>query len=294
MIRNANLYEPKEETRGRKPAMSPHLIKRVVRLAKQEPFKSAVQLKSELDVSASVETVRRRLREDHLNARRPRKVPLLRSCHVAKRLLFARNHVDWPVQKWRNVLWTDESKIVLFGGVGSRCYVRRPPNKEFNPAYTTKTVKHGGCSIMVWGCFSYHGVGPIYWIKSILDQHLYVKIMEEVMLPFASEEMPLRWVFQQDNDPKHTSKTAKRWFEEKQISVMEWPPQSPDLNPLENLWADVKKGVSEQQPSNINDLWSTIQRCWSAIPLQRYQSLVNSMPRRCKAVISNKGYATKY
>ena len=65
---------------------------------------------------------------------------------------------------------------------------------------------------MIWARFSYYGVGPIHWIKTIMDQHVYIDILQNVMLPYAEHEMPFIWVFQQDNDPKHTSKKTKKWF----------------------------------------------------------------------------------
>lgn len=213
MICNALKYKSQPETRGRRPAMTAKLIKRVVRFSKNNPFAPATKIKSELELEASVETIRRRLREHNLAAHSPRKVPLLTKRHVAQRLKFANEHFDWPTEKWRNILWTDESKIVLYGARGSRQYVRRPANSEYNPKYTTKTIKHGGSSIMIWACFSFYGVGPIYWIKETMDRTVYVRIMEEIMLPYAREEMPLLWVFQQDNDPKHTSKLAQQWFQ---------------------------------------------------------------------------------
>ena len=79
---------------------------------------------------------------------------------------------------------------------------------EQRPMYRKKMVKHRGSSIVIWACFSYYGVGSIHWIKTIMDQHVYVDILQNVMLPYAEDEMPFIWVFQPDNEPKHTSKKS--------------------------------------------------------------------------------------
>ena len=294
MICNALKWKAKPESRGRKRKTTIRMDRTIARMAKTRPMISSREIRDELRLPVSTVTIRRRLCEANLSARSPRKVPLLKKRHVMKRIQFAKDHIDWPKEKWRNILWTDESKIVLFGSKGRRQFVRRPPNTEFKPQYTLKTVKHGGASIMTWGCFSYRGVGPIYRIPGIMDQFAYIKILEEVMLPYAEEEMPLKWVFQQDNDPKHTSKRAASWFQTNKIKVMEWPAQSPDLNPIENLWCDIKNAVSEAKPRNAEELWKVVKSSWDGIPVSRCQKLVDSMQHRCEAVLKNGGYATKY
>ena len=147
---------------------------------------------------------------------------------------------------------------------------------------------------MIWACFSYYGVGPIHWIKTIMDQHVYVDILQNVMLPYAEDEMPCIWVFQQDNDPQHTSKNATNWFADNIIDSMEWPQQSPELNPIENLCPDVKKAVQTCNPTSNETLWMAVKESWERIPIIRCQDLVTSMSRRCAAVIPNKEYSAKY
>ena len=88
-------------------------------------------------------------------------------------------------------MWTDESKIALFGSRGHRQFVRWPPNTELKPQCTVKTVKHGGACIMIWGSFSYYGVTYLSHTR-ITDQSEYIKILEDVMLPYAEKEMVLK------------------------------------------------------------------------------------------------------
>lgn len=297
MVQNALKMQKTVENRGPKRKTTSQTDRRIGHVSKCDPFKSSTTIKQELQLAISTRTIRRRLQEQSLHGRVARKVPLLSAKNIRNRIDFAKQHLDWAgsngIKKWRNILWSDETKMNLFGSDG-RTYVRRPPGREFLPAYTKKTVKHGGGCIMLWGCFSWYGVGPIYWIKQIMDQHEYTNILETVMHTYAEENMPLKWVFQQDNDPKHTSRKAKQFFVNNSIHVLPWPSQSPDLNPIENLWKDLKTAVSAYKTKNKQELWEAVQKEWAAIPVERCQRLVESMPRRCSAVMKSKGCATKY
>ena len=103
--------------------------------------------------------------------------------------------------------------------------------------------------------------------------------------------MPLEWVYMQGNYPKHTSRRVKIWFMEDRVVVMDRPAQSLDLNPIENLWTDVKEAVYNEKPKNQQELWNIVQKAWKNIPLKSCQNLINSMPFRCTAVMKNQGHA---
>ncbi|CDQ71494.1 unnamed protein product [Oncorhynchus mykiss] len=145
---------------------------------------------------------------------------------VHARLKFSNEHLNDSEDNWVKVLWSDETKMELFGINSTRRVWRR------NAAYTIPTVKHGGGNIMPWGCFSAKGTGQLHRIKGTM----YRQILGENILPSARAlKMGRGWVFQHNNDPKHTAKATKEWLKKKHIKVLEWPSQSPDLNPIENL-----------------------------------------------------------
>lgn len=113
------------------------------------------------------------------------------------------------VEDWKNIAFSDESKFNLFGIDGKK-YVRRSVGERNNVKYQIPTVKHGGGDLMVWGIFSAQGVGPLVEIKGIMDSVMYRDILKKNLLQYAERRMPENWVFQHDNDPKHTSKLVTR------------------------------------------------------------------------------------
>ena len=121
-----------------------------------------------------------------------------------------------------------------------------------------------------------------------MNAEFYVTILEE-QLPEVREMLGNNWRFQQDNDPKHTSRLAKNFLQENVPVVMDWPSNSPDLNPIENLWALVKRNVEKRKPKNLDDLGEFMVEEWEKIPDEIINNLVRSMKRRCEEIIRTKG-----
>ena len=155
------------------------------------------------------------------------------------------------------------------------------------------TVKHQK-SINVWGCFSWNGVGDLHRVKGILTGTEYRKILIHHMVPSANRLNPEGFIFQQDNDPKHTSNVVKKYLQNKKIEVMNWPAQSPDLNPIENLWGQLNRLTQDRNPQNEDELLEIIKHAWHSMSDEYLHNLVESMPGRCKVVNQSKGWPTKY
>ncbi len=138
---------------------------------------------------------------------------------------------------------------------------------------------------MLWGCFYAKGPGRLICVKERMNGAMHHPSARAL-------KMKRGWVFQHDNDPKHTARATKEWLRKKHFKVLEWPSQSPDLNPIENLWRELKVRVAQRQPQNITALEEICMEEWAKIPATVCENLVKTYRKRLTSVIANKGYIT--
>ena len=161
---------------------------------------------------------------------------------------------------------------------------------------------------MVWGCFSRYGVGDLFLVEGTMEQKKYLHVLEEHMLPLAHRLIGDNFIFQQDNAPCHKAKLVLEWFADPTPSslkemgidwsfdVLQWPPQSPDLNPIENMWNAIEEDLKTRrvQPSSKNDLFQEAKHSWEILSSEYIANLSDSMINRCKDLVKAKGYHIDY
>ena len=151
---------------------------------------------------------------------------------------------------------------------------------------------------MLWGCMTHYGVGDASWVPGKINSEDYLEVLHDYVL--ASRDWfdmdPETFIFQQDNAGIHTAHIINDFFEEYNITVLDWPACSPDLNPIEHLWSYLKRELQsyETSPNNLDELWDQVQEVWAKIPIKYIQKLYESMPKRMSDVCQAKGGHTKY
>ncbi|GFW28309.1 transposable element Tcb1 transposase [Trichonephila clavipes] len=150
---------------------------------------------------------------------------------------------------------------------------------------------------MVWGFFSWSGLGPLVPMIGNMNSEMYVDILDNAALSTLWHyfgEGP--FLFQQDNCSIHTSRFAHAWFDEMSVQKLEWPSKSPDLNPTEHLWDELDRRLRSQpnRPSSLQAHTSAVMDAWKAVPMVTYQKLVESLPKCVQAVIHAKRGPTSY
>ena len=217
---------------------------------------------------------------------------------IKKRVEFAREMLSLGPDYLRRVIWSDETTV------------RKCPKDKEKKIWTHKSVEKkdlpvnpqihsGGFSVMFWGCFSFYGLGPLVALDDSMNASRYVDLLKETVIDeikAAAELSGEEMILMQDNAPCHKARQLTAFLAESNVKLLPWPAQSPDLNPIENLWAIVKRrrdfkfGVAGSRAELIEQVFSI----WNEIDLELCQKLASSVPNRLKECISLNGKVTKY
>lgn len=267
------------------------------RISVLDPKKTSSDIKRDIlshgvDVDAS--TVRRRLLECGRRARRPVKKQLLTPLMMKKRLSWAKKYKDWTVEQWSKVFFSDETHFEVHGHRSK--FVRRSPGEPLRPGHIQQAPKHPP-KVMFWGCFTAFGPETLHPIDGMMNSTKYIDVLKRFLIPMARRRFPDGDVqFQQDLAPCHNSKLTKTFFINEKLTVMDWPGNSPDLNPIENLWGILKARICNLNCTTKIKMIESVIRLWFHDPEVKdmCKKLVHSMCKRVKDVIKAKGGHISY
>lgn len=253
---------------------------------------SSRKIREKSGVNVSLSTVQRVIKNaEHLQRKKLKKKPPLNAQRKQMRMEFARTHMSWTTQ-WHYVAFSDEKKFNLEGPDGYNYYFHDLRKDE----HTLDRLHSREGGVMVWGAITYYGTCELQFLTSRMNAENYKNVLQIAFPHLQNLFGNLNWHFQHDNAPIHTARTVKSWIQSQEVEILEWPPYSPDLNIIENVWGWLARKVYEsgKQYKTKYELIEGIKEAWSTISLNYINQLYQSIPCRVFEVISKNGGSTHY
>ena len=282
---------------GRPRATSPDTEHAIELTARIDVFTTPRQVKRKLMLDVSPRTVDRVLQRAGLFGRVARCKRDYSPVEVRKRLSFANGYGGHDADWWERVLFSDE-KCFYGKGFCGQTWVRRPKGAALKPEYCVHKAAHP-VKVNVWACFGAGGQGYTYIFNGIMDAQLMRRIVRDnvkasAQLLWDIDAHPGMWYLLHDNDKKFNSNIVTEYLHENGISKIDFPPYSPDLNPIENLWATMQRAVEKHACETMEALQDAVAEEWGKLDKRHMRNLARSMPERCAAVIAAAGWHTDY
>jgi hypothetical protein len=199
------------------------------------------------------------------------------------------------VQHWRHVIFSDESRFVLYP-VDGRLRVRRLTGEHLLDECVQETVAYGGGSVHIWGAIHHGGKTPVVILDRNVNARTYRDLLDETLIPHARHIYNNNFVYAHDNAPAHRARLVNDFLAQQEVNQLDWPAMSPDMNPIEHIWAHISKEINDVEPSpaNLQELRDTLVIIWNAIPQQLIDTLIDGMPRRLRALHAARGGHTRF
>jgi len=261
-------------------------------LSDKKPTLTPKDIKRELQLPVSSHTISRRLDEIGLFGCVQLEEYDYSEFDLQRRLAFANEYIKYDEDWWSRVFFSDETPFYL--GHYGRVYVRRPVGAACDPKYLHSAPQLGG-KVSLWGCISAEGLGHAELYDGSLNAVRHRDILRHSLIKSFRQFYPHGpWCFQQDNARFHTTPETISFLHEKGVTFIEWPPWSPDLNPIENLWNDLKRRVYNRFPQTMEQLEQIIREEWEATDLNFIKRICRSMPDRLQLLLNNNGHKIQY
>jgi Transposase/DDE superfamily endonuclease len=294
---------------GRPPKLTVRDRRRIVRYVRSDPQKRREPLADislDLNLGIHPNTIRHVLKEAGMNHRIQRKRPYLTKEQKHARLEFAKKHVHWTIEDWRRVIFTDEMGMQTGGNVG-QVWVWRYPEEEYMEDCCGVTHISGFKKIKVWGAMRYDKLSKLIVLPEkqgdgkLKAEEYCEEILDKELFDFwqtSMEELGCV-VVMEDGAPYHKGPASVRRRQYEEDGWIGWgpgiwPANSPDLNPIENVWHILETNVRKREPRPMKkeDLKVALKEEWRRLDMDKIRKLIEGMPRRMKKVIAAKGGST--
>ena len=240
----------------------------------------------------SKETVRKLRRRVGMRFLAP--IPKARLTDLAKdtRVAFASDMLTNRIHLLRRspIIFTDESKFVLCAN-GRKLW--RIPGECLASDYIE--LEQHPCQIMVWGAIGVGYKSPLLCFDENCNQVSYMKILQDNRIIDGLDEIfgQFQYIFQQDNAPPHVAKRTVAWLSDKVHLLTNWPPHSPDLSPVEMMWALMKSKINVDDVHSKGELFTRVQEIWNEIPQDMVDNMASSFEARLRACLYLRGELTQ-
>lgn len=286
--RTGKILDRKKST-GRRLKLSAQKVFLVLNYFVKHPFKTYMQCIRDLKLCVSHSTIKKILNGNGMKNYTACSKPFLSIKNQVKRLQFSTKYKQWTRQ-WTNVAYIDEKTVQTYPN--GKVLVKRRKKERYNlDKLVTPEVQNTKNKVNLVGIISYNGPNMIYSVPTKLKAKHFKQLLRTKIRPLLTKNKVLL-----DNAKIHARGVV--YLRQNGVTVLDFPPKSADLNPIENVWAQLQKIMNTKlrcrTVSNKPDLIELIRSSWKEIPPSVINSCILSMPRRLMKVIQVKGRQTRY